>query len=145
MCRGRGEIVTPLRPLAPGRALTLVLSNLRSGTREAYAGLKLPAPGAARRADALVEAMAAGDDAALADAAFNRFEETVFAAIPPLGELHRAIGAIAGARPRLSGSGSGLWFVGDAARAEESLAGDADWREQARRHALRIERCLPRV
>ena len=124
LCRGRGEIVTPLEPLAPDRRLTLVLSNLASDTGEAYRRLCLPELGQVKPTAPFLEAMS-GPDEALAAAAFNRFETTVFAAIPALEHLHRSLSAIPGVRPRLSGSGAALWFPGPAGPVRAALRDNA--------------------
>ncbi len=138
LCRGRGEIITPLAPFPAGIPLGLALARIHSDTAAAYRGLHLPGPGERRPAGAFIAALESGDPERVAAAAFNRFEETVFAALPELGEIHRRLSVLPAPGPRLSGSGGGLWFVGDAAAAESVVAGDSRLRELAARHGLRL-------
>lgn len=110
LCRGRGEVVTPLPAFPGGIALGLALPPLRSDTAAAYRGLRLPGPGSVRKAEPLIRALAAGDMAAMAAAAFNRFEETLFISRPELGGIHRRLEHELDRPVRLTGSGAGLWF-----------------------------------
>ncbi len=123
LCRGRGEVVEPLAPFPAGVPLTLILTPLHSDTAAAYRGLSLPAAGKARKADAFLRALAIGHVAAMTASAFNRFETTVFAALPTLGDLHARL-TRAGLAPRMSGSGSALWYFGRAAAVERAMADD---------------------
>ncbi|MDR3211813.1 MAG: 4-(cytidine 5'-diphospho)-2-C-methyl-D-erythritol kinase [Planctomycetota bacterium] len=109
-CQGRGDQVTPLATSGEGRRFTLVLSNLKSNTSQAYQNIRLPQTGEERTAWPTLEALANPDLAKLAPTAFNRFESSVFQDLPVLGEIHAALAEIPGIIPRLSGSGSALWF-----------------------------------
>lgn len=128
LCRGRGEEVTPLPPFPSHVGLLLALPDIHSDTAAAYRGLELPPAGSALSAREFIAAMAAGDVDAMERAGFNRFERTVFAAIPELGRLHRELEALTGRRARMSGSGAALWCLvrpGDA-----GPAGLAGWEER---------------
>lgn len=110
LCRGRGEKITRLGHFPGGVGLGLVLPPIHSDTASAYRGLRLPAPGNARKAERFIKAMESGDPAAMASEAFNRFEETIFSAFPELGRLHAVLNGGLRHGARLTGSGSGLWF-----------------------------------
>ena len=110
LCRGRGEIITPLPP-QPSLPLCLVLTDLHSNTAEAYRRLRLPGPGTARSAEPFIDALRTGDMEAVRREAFNRFEESVFSALPDLARLHDWLERKRGVRVRMSGSGTALWFV----------------------------------
>ncbi|MDR0362751.1 MAG: 4-(cytidine 5'-diphospho)-2-C-methyl-D-erythritol kinase [Planctomycetota bacterium] len=114
LAEGRGERLTALDPPPASFPLTLFLSAIHSDTARAYAGLRLPGPGNARTHRECLEALGAGDMAALDQAAFNRFEETVFPAFPELDRLRDALEAVTGRRIHLAGSGAALWSVGRA-------------------------------
>ncbi len=138
LCRGRGEITAPLPPPPEGLAIGLVVSNIHSDTAAAYRGLRLPAPGERRSAGAFVRAMAAGDIAAMAGAAFNRFEKTVFAALPELAAIRDVLTAATGLAVRMSGSGSALWFFGNADDISDIMSHNNDWRALAEQRTIRI-------
>lgn len=110
LCRGRGELITPL-PQPPPLPLCLVLTDLHSNTAEAYRRLHLPGPGAARSAKPFITALATGDREAIRREAFNRFEESVFSALPDLARLHNWLEREKGVRVCMSGSGTAMWFV----------------------------------
>lgn len=110
LCRGRGEVVAFLPDFPPEVGLGVALSGIFSDTAAAYRGLALPEPGGARRVDDFVQALASGDAEAMAAAAFNRFEATVFAAFPELDGIRESLGRELARPIRMSGSGSGLWF-----------------------------------
>lgn len=112
LCEGRGERVTPLAPFPARIPLGLALCGIHSDTAAAYRGLVLPDPDGCRRPDAFIAAMERADVDAMADAAFNRFEPTVFAAIPALRNIHGKLEQTLHRPVRMSGSGSGLWFFG---------------------------------
>ncbi|MCC8190358.1 MAG: 4-(cytidine 5'-diphospho)-2-C-methyl-D-erythritol kinase [Planctomycetes bacterium] len=115
LCEGRGERITPLGGFPGQAAFGLALGGIHSDTAAAYRRLRLPEPGGRRSAGPFLAAMARGDVTAMAAAAFNRFEPTVYAALPALARFRdRAAAAIS--RPiRLSGSGSGLWWLEETA------------------------------
>ncbi len=138
VCTGRGEIIVPIAAKTPRRPITLVLSALRSNTAEAYAGLSLPEPGMARDSNTLVARLCDSAADALAAAAFNRFEQTVFAALPLLGELHARLAAIPGLTPRLSGSGPSLWFFDTADLLRGALARDKELRDLCDKISVRL-------
>lgn len=112
LCEGIGERITPLacRPPATAR-LGLFLPSIHSDTAAAYRNLRLPEPGQHRSAGRFIEAMRLGDVDTIGQEAFNRFEESVFACLPPLAKLRDGLAERLGRPVRLSGSGSGLWFL----------------------------------
>jgi 4-diphosphocytidyl-2-C-methyl-D-erythritol kinase len=134
--RGRGEILEALPAFPAGVEIGLALPALHSSTAAAYRGLRLPAPGEARSAEAFIAAMAEGDIARLRACAFNRFEESVFREIPELGALHTELEAHLGHSVRMSGSGAGLWFFPEAGWRENAAL--AAW---AREKAVRLLSC----
>lgn len=142
LCRGRGEIVTPLPFLLPNLRLAVVLPDIHSNTAEAFRDLSLPGPGERISAEQFLEAMVSNDANAMAARAFNRFEATVFRRYPPLGQVRRKL-AEAGLRARLSGSGSALWLFGTAAEATHALAGDPQLSDWLREGGLRVVDARP--
>lgn len=138
LVEGRGERITPLPAFPNTAALVLVLSSIHSDTAAAFRGLRL-GEGAERRSSAdFLRAMRSGDVAAMADSAFNRFEETVFAALPGLAAIRARIRETTRVEARLSGSGSALWCFGDAADMDNRLAKDREFAELRDRYNLRI-------
>lgn len=147
MClvRGRGETVEPLSSFPETVPLGLAVSSIHCDTAAAFRGVRLPGEGERRRADAFLAAIRSADAAAMADAAFNRFEETVFDAFPVLDAMRRRLAEAAGIEARLSGSGSTLWFFGDADAAARRLAKDDEWQRLARGHGAAIRAVRPFV
>lgn len=123
LCRGRGEIIEPLPPFPGELRLGIVLPAAHSDTAAAYRGLRLPGPAGRRSAAAFAAAMAAGDVEAMAAAAFNRFSETVFAALPGVGATQCCLAKELPHGPWLSGSGAGLWFFDPGVTAWQRLRG----------------------
>lgn len=109
LCRGRGEIIAPLADFPPEIPIILALPDIHSNTAAAYRGLVLPRAGEGRSAEEFVRAMCAGDVAGMERSAFNRFEATVFAALPDLRRLHGELEDLAARPVRMSGSGAALW------------------------------------
>lgn len=132
-CRGRGEIITPLPAFPEDIEIGLAIPPVASSTAAAYRGLRLPSPGEALVADVFIETMRQGDAKAMRAAAFNRFEESVFRALPGLGALHAELETILGHSARMSGSGSVLWFFAEPGWRENAEL--ADW---ARAKAVRL-------
>ncbi len=129
-CRGRGEIINPLPGFPEGIEIGLALPPFSSSTAEAYRGVRLPAPDGIRSPEAFLAATARGDVRAMREEAFNRFEESVFRALPALGRLHRELEALLGHSVRMSGSGSSLWFFAEQGWRENALL--AAWGEANR-------------
>lgn len=138
LCRGRGEIISPLPPLPRTTQIGLALTAIHSDTTTAYRGLKLPKGGGRRPAEAFIKAMATGDAGAMAAAAFNRFEETVYQNIPELDAMRLGLSHHLSNGPRLSGSGSGLWFFGNSAKVRRSISADAELIQLGKTHQLRL-------
>ncbi|MCD8352454.1 MAG: 4-(cytidine 5'-diphospho)-2-C-methyl-D-erythritol kinase [Planctomycetaceae bacterium] len=112
LCRGIGDVVSPLRVGLPeSLRLGLALPPLHSDTAAAYRGLRLPPSGQARIPDSFIAALERHDVDGIEAAAFNRFEGTVFAAIPALARIRDKLMEDLRRPVRLSGSGSGLWFL----------------------------------
>lgn len=126
LCQGIGEIITPLACRLPATArLGLFLPPIHSDTAAAYRNLRLPEPGKHRPAGRFIEAMQSGEVESIEHEAFNRFEESVFACLPALAKLRDGLAQRLGRPVRLSGSGSGLWFL---LRQGEEIAEDtARW------------------
>lgn len=120
VCRGRGEIVTPAGEFGKLPEIVVALTGVHCDTAAAYRGLRLPKAGEARRPDDFLAALKTGDVGAMERLAFNRFEETAFAARPELDRLRRGLSAAAGCPVRLSGSGGSLWYFSD--NADEKTA-----------------------
>jgi len=137
LCKGRGEIVTPLEPPTADIPLTLVLSSLHSNTASAYAQLQLPEPAGVRSAAPCIAALRTSGPHALEAAAFNRFEPSVFAALPDLGILHARLSAALNKPVRMSGSGAALWYIGSAEEAERAIANNAELRHLAQKLHVR--------
>lgn len=123
LCRGVGEIITPLAAGLPASVgMGLFLPPIHSDTAAAYRTLRLPPPGRHRPAARFIEALERGDVDAIEEEAFNRFEATVFAALPALARFKTGLEERIGRPARMSGSGSGLWFL---LRAGEEIGPDA--------------------
>ena len=135
LCRGRGEVIKPLAVFPDSIGICLVLSDIHSDTAAAYRGLRLPGPGEAKSADNFIGAMSAGDCVGMTAAAFNRFEETVFAALPELAEIREMLAQTVAVPVRMSGSGSGLWFFGTPDMAS-ALETDPRWQQLRERHGV---------
>lgn len=111
VCRGRGEIVTPVTEwYSKDICLVLALTGIHCDTASAYRGLQLPEPGRERHSEEFVQALVDNDEEQLEKLAFNRFEPTVFKAYPKLGQLRDQLSDKVGREVRLSGSGGSLWF-----------------------------------
>ncbi len=120
VCRGRGEVVEPF-PL-PG-SLHFVLVCPPSGVSTAAVYRKLTPPERPRPIGAILEALAAGDLAAVGRDLFNRLQPVAESLEPTLGAVRDAL---AGLGPSLDGhlmSGSGSAYFG--------LARDPDAAEDA--------------
>lgn len=107
LCRGRGEVITPL-PVPPV-AVTLLVPPWKINTAAAYRELRQGAF-ARHPAAPFVELLSRGTDGrALAEAGFNLFTEAAARLEPRQRELADALRA-AGVKGRLSGSGSCWWL-----------------------------------
>ncbi|MDR1520601.1 MAG: 4-(cytidine 5'-diphospho)-2-C-methyl-D-erythritol kinase [Planctomycetota bacterium] len=140
LCRGRGELITPLAGLAlpAGLRICLLLSNIHSSTAAAFRDVRLPEPGRARRSEDFVRALANGDAGAAAAAVFNRFDASVCGAKPGLLALRERLARELEHGPWLSGSGSCLWFFGLAGEMAERLAADPEWLDLVKRHGAKL-------
>lgn len=136
--RGRGETIERMGDFPRDMPLGLAVSAIQSHTGAAFAGLRLPGPGGQRSIEPFLRALMDGDAGRLAEEAFNRFEATVFAAIPRLGALHRRLELVLGYPVRLSGSGSSFWFIGDAVVAADRAKKDSFLADFMDRDGLRI-------
>ncbi len=124
LCEGRGERISPLSPFPRHTPLVLVLTTLQSNTGAAYAGLQLPAPDQQRNADDFIQAMENQTISGMESAAFNRFEPSVFHALPQLRALSDAMSHVLDRPLRMSGSGTALWFFGTLEEAQKRLRAD---------------------
>lgn len=107
-CTGRGEVV---EPLAPGRALDLVLVCPPVGlsTASVFGGLTVPAEpldGAAMR-----QALAAGDVEAIGRLLHNRLQPTAERLCPAVAAAHRRLAALNPAGTLMSGSGTTVFAL----------------------------------
>lgn len=126
-CRGRGEIVETLPAFPEDVELGLALPPFPSSTARAYGGLPLPDPGSRRDPSAFIDAMIRRDRDAMGELAFNRFEASVFRALPRLGGMHADLEKFLRRPVRMSGSGSTLWFFAEKGwRDSAALASWAD-------------------
>lgn len=108
---GRGENIAPLEDFPKKVEFGLAIPPIVSYTGQAYAAFRLPDPGKAKKsASAFVDAMRRGDVRAMEQSAFNRFEASVFAALPALQAIHAGLQERLACPVRMSGSGSALWF-----------------------------------
>lgn len=138
LAEGRGEALTRLDIRPPDFPVALFLTDIHSRTARAYSGLRLPREGEAKTPGEFLAALRTGDPEAVSAAAFNRFEETVFADIPELGGLHGFLERILGFRAHLTGSGSALWSVGPVGPVLERLEGEAAFHELRKSLGLRV-------
>jgi 4-diphosphocytidyl-2-C-methyl-D-erythritol kinase len=125
---GRGEIITPLPPVA-GVPLLLLFPEERVSTASAYAMLRrFSPPLGIERYRAMI------DDGLLAHAAelINDFEEPIFDALPPLRRLKSRLAEAGAAWAAMSGSGSTI--VGafrEAGERDEAMGRFQDVRAEA--------------
>ncbi|TAJ02731.1 MAG: 4-(cytidine 5'-diphospho)-2-C-methyl-D-erythritol kinase [Planctomycetota bacterium] len=122
LCRGRGELVTPLA--APTRAwwIALLVPAIGSPTAAVYAALatSLRAPNAAPSVP--VELLELDEPTARARL-HNDLEPAALRAVPALARVRAVLDGCGAAHWRLSGSGSAFFGLhGDPARAAEELA-----------------------
>lgn len=121
VCQGRGEIITPVMPVANNSGtvqdntltaldLVVVLTGVHCNTGQAFRGLQLPVSGEEKHSSEFVNALVAGDLDSLSRCAFNRFESTIFKSYPRLGRLQKELSQQLARPVRLSGSGGSLWF-----------------------------------
>ncbi len=143
LCQGRGEEIERVEPLGSSVPITVLVSDLKSSTKQAYAKVKLPAAGERKSSYRLIRAMAERNIPLLAKTAFNRFETTVFDAIPDLSELHRTLARITGLNPRMSGSGSSLWLLVPSGSVELAIRNVPRLREIAEKINLRVIQTYP--
>lgn len=113
LVQGRGEKVTPLPDFPEKIEFGLALPPIVSNTARAYASLRLPGSAEIRSAQSFVDAMRRGDIPAMKAAAFNRFETSVFAALPGLQAIHHGLRERIACPVCMSGSGSALWFFAE--------------------------------
>jgi 4-diphosphocytidyl-2-C-methyl-D-erythritol kinase len=110
LAEGRGERITPLRPLAPVSVL-LICPNVTIPNKTARLYSRVtPAHysngGTTRRA---LKTLMAGQS--VVDSIYNAFEEVAFQEFPGLGQLRRRIEELSVALPHLSGAGPALFCL----------------------------------
>ncbi len=137
LCRGRGELIAPLPDFPRETAIVLALPPIHSNTAAAYRGLALPSPEEQKSAAPFLRAMESRDVEAMERAAFNRFEKTVFAALPALARMHDELEDLINRPVRMSGSGSALWHFADPDCAA-SLSANRELAEWAERNSVRL-------
>jgi 4-diphosphocytidyl-2-C-methyl-D-erythritol kinase len=120
LCRGRGEIVTPV-PAASGLPYVLLLPSFGCPTAEVYERLSFDLTTRPPDVQHVLSALEQGDVEALASLVYNDLTEPARQVRPELGMLAESAGRIAGAPVHLSGSGSTLFLVGDHPQLCETL------------------------
>jgi 4-diphosphocytidyl-2-C-methyl-D-erythritol kinase len=124
LCRGRGEIITPLPP-APPFWMVLINPGVAVSTRRAYADLDKAKRRPAPPVEPLLRALEKGDLKEIAPCLYNAFEEVVAAATPEVRrslEFLRGEGALAAL---MSGSGSTAVGVMEDRSAADTVAARA--------------------
>lgn len=121
LLEGRGEMVTPLPPLARHWVVLLIpsLPRLKGKTKQLYAGLKTTDHTDGRITRRLVEEIEAGREPRLS-LLFNTFENIAFTHFPGLTEFRERMMLAGAADVHLAGSGPTLFSLfNDRSRAEK--------------------------
>ncbi|GIX02388.1 MAG: 4-diphosphocytidyl-2-C-methyl-D-erythritol kinase [Thermogutta sp.] len=108
VCRGRGEIVEPVRAGPPLHAV-VVKPPVSLATREVYGACRVPETPQA--VTPLLEAWQKGDWASFGKRVFNRLEEPAQRLAPGLAHLKRSLAQTGGLAISLTGSGSCYFAV----------------------------------
>lgn len=137
-CTGRGEIVTPA-PLGRRLWWVLVCPPFGLSTPEVYRHVRVPTT--PQGGDAIRQAVAEGDVAALGQLLHNRLEEAATIVRPEVADYLQWLRAQGPAGTRMSGSGSTLFALGrdraDARRIAEQLRHGPEKRKTAGIHLVR--------
>jgi 4-diphosphocytidyl-2-C-methyl-D-erythritol kinase len=112
LCRGRGEIMSPIRSASPLRLL-LVSPGLHVSTADVFRALdQITKPDEVRRQSGpTCEALAAGDTEAVRRGLFNRLEETALRLHPALAAFRGTLLAAGLPAPCMTGSGACFFSV----------------------------------
>lgn len=110
LCRGRGELVEPLKAYMFVRYL-LYIPQVLSLTRDVYARLRMPLTVDSRSSTSVLGALERGDGAELGRSLFNRLEEPAFELYLDLARAKAGLAAGEVLGTLLSGSGSTLYAV----------------------------------
>ncbi len=127
VCRGRGEVVTPVAPPAVAKHAVLVLPNMAVSTPAVYRRFDEMGLGSDTAGDLGEGAWTSLPAAELMRHLVNDLEPPAFALRPDLGELRSRLERTLGRVVRMSGSGSTLFTLfddpGSAADAAASIDG----------------------
>lgn len=121
LCRGRGEIMTPIEVDLRGLWLVLIKPNEGVSTREAYAGVT-PCVPEIPLAERLKQPIAQWQGSVK-----NDFEKSVFAAHPSLATIKQQLLDAGAVYASMSGSGSTLFGLFDSQQKAEALRGQTDY------------------
>lgn len=122
VCRGRGEVVTPL---ALGRRLSLVLVCPPAGVSTAEAYRHLAIPDRPRSIEPILEALRSADSAALGRGLFNRLQPVAERLVPGLARVREALQSLVPSHldgHLMSGSGSAYFGLARDRDAAEAAA-----------------------
>ncbi|ASV77071.1 4-diphosphocytidyl-2-C-methyl-D-erythritol kinase [Thermogutta terrifontis] len=108
VCRGRGEIVEPVRPGPPLHAV-VVKPPVSLATREVYGACRVPET--PQPVTPLLQAWQRGDWASFGKRVFNRLEEPALRLAPGLAHLKQSLAQTGGLAVSLTGSGSCYFAV----------------------------------
>jgi 4-diphosphocytidyl-2-C-methyl-D-erythritol kinase len=110
LCRGRGELIEPLKAYKCVRYL-LYIPQVPSLTRDVYTRLRMPLTVESRSSTSVRRALECGDGAELGRSLFNRLEEPAFELYPDLARARAGLAGGGALGALLSGSGSTLYAV----------------------------------
>ena len=121
---GRGEILTPLRPLPP-LAVVVVVPPLSISTAWAYASLKTGLTSHEVRGNIIKRALEEGDVSSINSLLHNDFESLVFEKYPEVGRIKDTLLSHGAAGALMSGSGPAVFGIftkeGDAGKSIASF------------------------
>lgn len=113
-CTGRGEIMTPVAPLADGTKVYIVKPDIGLSTPEVFRALKYDQLSAADPEELLDRFMRKGAVDAGADAYVNDLEQPAFDCLPQLGALKEELKGVDGFdHIMMSGSGTSIFCIGE--------------------------------
>jgi 4-diphosphocytidyl-2-C-methyl-D-erythritol kinase len=102
---GRGEILTPVKPIQDGFHLILANPGIHINTREAYAGIKPHRPGSDLRE------LYGLDISKWKDLIINDFEEAVFKRYPQIEGIKKSLYDLGALYSSMTGSGSTVYGI----------------------------------
>ncbi|MGR3309753.1 MAG: 4-(cytidine 5'-diphospho)-2-C-methyl-D-erythritol kinase [Candidatus Brocadiales bacterium] len=108
ICRGRGEIVTPV-PINTYFSYVLLYPDIEISTASSYQNLKIDLTKAVKDVSFLLEILKGGNPESVGKLLYNRLEEAVFQLYPELYRIKEALRAYDFCGLLLSGSGSAIY------------------------------------